>query len=72
MDKKKYLIFILIMFVFVACEEARYCAQCYENNTGYTPPAFCGESDEVDDYINELTSQGEDMGQVWDCSKIIE
>ena len=71
--KRKVLIFLsLTVFLLSSCEKANYCAQCVEINTGYNATDFCGESQEVDDYINDLTSQGADVGQEWSCSKIIE
>lgn len=62
----------LIIFILSSCEKVNYCAQCIEINTGYNATDFCGESQEVDDYISDLTLQGSDVGQEWSCSKIIE
>tara|TARA_B100000927_G_scaffold92273_1_gene74591 strand:- start:952 stop:1170 length:219 start_codon:yes stop_codon:yes gene_type:complete len=71
--KRKVLFFLcLIVIILSSCEKANYCAQCVEINTGYNATDFCGESQEVDDYINDLTSQGADLDQEWSCSKIIE
>ena len=71
--KRKILFFLsLIVIILSSCEKANYCAQCVEINTGFNATDFCGESQEVDDYINDLTSQGADLGQEWSCSKIIE
>ena len=61
---------MLIVFILSSCEKANYCAQCVEINTGYNATDFCGESQEVDDYINDLTSQGADLGQVSPAQKL--
>lgn len=72
MKTKLLVLACLIIFILSSCEKANYCAQCVEINTGYNATDFCGESQEVDDYISDLTSQGSDVGQEWSCSKIIE
>ena len=66
------LILALFIFGFSSCEKQKYCAICYENISGYQASDFCGESDEVDDYIQELTSTGASVGQAWSCSKVEE
>ena len=74
MKKSKLSIFtcvIIITFGLSSCEkEEKYCAECYENNSGYQSIDFCGESEEVDNYIQELTSSGSNAGQSWSCSKV--
>ena len=74
MKKTKISIFtcvIIITFGLSSCEkEEKYCAECYENNSGYQASDFCGESDEVDNWIQELTSSGANAGQSWSCSKV--
>ena len=78
MKKSKLSIFtfvIIITFGLSSCEkeeeiELTYCAECYENNSGYQASDFCGESDEVDNWIQELTSSGANAGQSWSCSKV--
>ena len=72
MKRKVLFVLCLIVFILSSCEKANYCAQCVEINTGYNTTDFCGESQEVDDYINDLTSRGADLDQEWSCSKIIE
>ena len=52
-----YLILLAIPLMFSSCEKQKYCAQCYENISGYQASDFCGESDEIDEYIQELNSQ---------------
>ena len=39
--KKIFLLFSLLLF-FVSCEEQTYCAQCYEENSGYQADDYCG------------------------------
>ena len=74
MKKTKISIFtcvIIITFGLSSCEkEEKYCAECYENNSGYQASDFCGESDEVDYYIQELISQGALENESWSCSKV--
>ncbi|MDA0682385.1 MAG: hypothetical protein O2781_03425 [Bacteroidetes bacterium] len=78
MKKTKISIFtcvIIITFGLSSCEkeeeiELTYCAECYEINSGYQNNVFCGESEEVDNYIQELTSSGSNAGQSWSCSKV--
>ena len=76
MEKGKISLFTLLIlflgFGFSSCEKQKYCAQCYENVSSYQASDFCGESDEVDEYIQELTSQGAAAGQAWSCSKVSE
>lgn len=66
------LVILFIAFGLSSCTKQKYCAQCYENISGYQASDFCGESDEVDDYIQELNIQGSAAGQAWTCSKVIE
>jgi hypothetical protein len=74
MKKTKLSIFtcvIIITFGLSSCEkEEKYCAECYENNSGYQSIDFCGESAEVDYYIQELISQGALENESWSCSKV--
>jgi hypothetical protein len=56
------LLILFIAFGFSSCEKQKYCAQCYENISGYQASDFCGESDEVDAYIQELNTQGAAAG----------
>ena len=76
MKKSKLTLFTLLIlffaFGFSSCEKQNYCAQCYENISGYQATDFCGESDEVDQYIQELNNQGDEAGQAWSCSKVAE
>ncbi len=66
------LLILFIAFGLSSCTKQKYCAQCYENISGYQASDFCGESDEVDDYIQELNTQGSAAGQAWSCSKVAE
>ena len=66
------LLVLFVAFGLSSCTKQKYCAQCYENLSGYYASDFCGESDEVDDYIQELTSSGAALGQAWSCSKVKE
>ena len=74
--KKLKLLFGLFLFsiliTLTSCEKQKYCAECYESISGYWASDFCGESDEVDDYIQELTSTGASVGQAWSCDKVAE
>ena len=74
MKKTKLSIFtcvIIITFGLSSCEkEEKYCAEYYENNSGYQSIDFCGESAEVDYYIQELISQGALENESWSCSKV--
>ena len=73
MKKLIYLILAIpLLLMFSSCEKQKYCAQCYENISGYQASDFCGDSDEVDEYIEELNSQGAAAGQAWSCSKVAE
>jgi len=63
---------ILLSFGLSSCTKQRYCAQCYENISGYQATDFCGESGEVDIYIEELKEEGSIQGQSWNCNKVIE
>ena len=69
--KEIFLLFSLLLF-FVSCEEQTYCAQCYEENSGYQADDYCGSNQDVDSYVNELISDGQNAGQQWDCTTIIE
>jgi hypothetical protein len=66
------LLILFVAFGLSSCAKQKYCAQCYENISGYQASDFCGESDEVDDYIQELNLQGSAAGQAWSCSKVAE
>ena len=66
------LIIVFITLGFSSCERQKYCAQCYENSTGYQASDFCGESDEVDEYIQDFYDAGSAAGQSWSCSKVAE
>ena len=71
---KKHLLFILLAIVpifFISCSK-NYCAHCTETNTGYVADDYCGNENNVDDYIEELKSQGAAAGQNWSCQKIEE
>ena len=74
--KLNYLEFIFLIiflsFGLSSCTKQRYCAQCYENISGYQASDFCGESGEVDIYIEELKEEGSIQGQNWTCNKVIE
>ena len=65
----KVTVILFIVFGFTSCKKKKYCAECYEYNSGYYATDFCGETDEVDDYMSELTTQGYSAGQAWSCSK---
>jgi|TARA_B110000908_G_C10206173_1_gene427832 hypothetical protein len=66
------LLVLFVAFGLSSCQKQKYCAQCYENISGYQASDFCGESDEVDDYIRELNSAGAASGQSWSCTKVSE
>jgi hypothetical protein len=66
------LLVLFVAFGLSSCQKQKYCAQCYENISGYQASDFCGESDDVDDYIQELNSSGAAAGQAWSCTKVSE
>jgi len=66
------LLVLFLAFGLSSCQKQKYCAQCYENISGYQASDFCDESDAVDDYIQELTSTGAAAGQAWSCTKVSE
>ncbi len=71
---KKHLLIILLAItsiVFISCSK-NYCAHCTESHTGYTPDDYCGKENDVDTYIDELKTQGAEVGQNWSCQKIEE
>lgn len=71
---KKQIFFILLAIVsiaFTSCQK-NYCAHCTESTTGYTPDDYCGKDSDVDTYIDELKTQGAEVGQNWSCTKIEE
>ena len=63
---------LFIAFGFSSCEKQKYCAQCYENTSGYQASDYCGTSDKVDTYIEELTYNSAYPNQIWSCSKVAE
>lgn len=64
--------FLFIAFGLSSCEKQRYCAECYEYNSSYWASDYCGETEEVDEYIQELTTTGAAVGQAWSCDKVPE
>ena len=66
------LLTIFLVFGLSSCTKQQYCAQCYESVSGYQADDFCGESDEVDTYIEELYDTGASLGQNWSCNKVEE
>ena len=74
-EMKKAPTLSLLLFVIVgltSCQKQKYCADCYEAVSDYHASDFCGTSDEVDTYIQELTSTGLSLGQAWSCQKYAE
>ena len=66
------LLFLLsIMISLTSCEKQQYCASCYESYSGYTADDFCGDSESVDAYIEDLegTTFSGGFSQSWSCSK---
>lgn len=79
---KKIVFLCSLLLLFVSCEEQTYCAQCeeeeqtycaqcYEENSGFQADDYCGSNQDVDSYVNELISDGQNAGQQWDCTTII-
>ena len=70
---KKLFMLSLFLFILSACtEDKRYCAECYEYNSSYWASDYCGTSEEVDTYIQELGAAGLPLGQAWSCDKVEE
>jgi len=70
--KNLFCLFIVLLAFSSCAEEKRYCAECYEYNSGVWASDFCGTSEEVDTYIEELGAAGLLLGQAWSCDKIEE
>ena len=70
---KKLFMLSLFLFILSACTaDKRYCAECYEYTSGYWASDYCGTSEEVDTYIQELGAAGLLYGQAWSCDKVEE
>tara|TARA_B100000767_G_C19690445_1_gene503770 strand:+ start:675 stop:875 length:201 start_codon:yes stop_codon:yes gene_type:complete len=65
--KKILFISSLLLFVLSSCSKQQYCAQC--STPDYIADDFCGNTDEVDDYIESLYSN-DFLG--WTCYKVEE
>jgi hypothetical protein len=72
MKKMKKILFVLgiSLFFLSSCEKTQYCASCYEYDSGYQASDFCGDSESVDVYIEELEYNS--AGQDWYCTKSAE
>ena len=66
------LLILFVAFGFSSCTKQKYCAQCYENISGYQANDYCGTSDQVDTYMDELNNGSSNTGQIWSCSKVAE
>ena len=65
---KNFLATCLCVIVFSSCQKKQYCASCYEAISGYQATDYCGDSESVDVYIDELYSGDLD----WYCTKTAE
>ena len=70
MKRKVLFVLCLIVFILSSCEKSKLLRPMCRNKYGYNATDFCGESQEVDDYINDLTSQGADLGQEGPAQKL--
>ena len=74
MKKSIYFLSVLLTIVLVlnlsSCTKKQYWAQCSESISGVQAADYCGESDAVDAYIQELYDQGSAAGQNWSCNKV--
>ena len=74
MKKSIYSVSVLLTIFLVlglsSCKKKQYCAQCSESISGVQAADYCGDSDNVDGYIQELYDQGSAAGQNWTCNKV--
>ncbi len=60
-------IMAICIISFSSCTQEDVCAKCIESHTLYQPDDFCGDPDDVDDYVELLKKEGAQVGQDWVC-----
>lgn len=62
-----FIIVFMVSLLFSCRDHSVYCAKCKEEKTGIDAQEFCGDSQTVYKYVQDIREKGKRFNQVWKC-----